>query len=420
MTSRKRGALRGVPWSIALLVLICARGSIARAQQCFGGDQLDYNGTCCQPATPNLPVFPAVSMPGLGVCWTNCAPTVQRSVKVDWTAPVATACGQYVSQLVVTDNVNGQPSLTGTLVLDYTRTWQEIDPQHHFHQVWRFAVKADLSAAMPGIAPPCPAAGCLAPAGSEATAFYYGYLDYVQPCTPTGLNENALVLYHGCDFFVHDPNLSAAPGSFHPQNSYAIVAPHSLSQPFLAKKQNAPSGGVIGEATRVAGSTSCFVEDGIASGQMTKLGGFCFCAPPTATKQYTLRQFTGTNKCKDALGVAGSFQSQNYLFPTLPWFHLTTTAIGAWTSGSRYPGNELAFVDEGLFLVHAPCGGDLAEIYYGGTTQNGWQPIFSMPILSTVFTDLASNYSTPVAGPYPLPAIGRVQSTTRLIYVNTP
>jgi hypothetical protein len=308
-------------------------------------------------------------------------------------------------------------------VLDYTRTWDEIDPSGLAAQVWRFTAKADLSFLTPGTPPFCPTPGCIIPNGPYQTAFFYGYVDYVA-CTSSGAWENVLVLYHACDRFIHAPGLSDKPGSFHPGISYAIVAPHSAAQPFIPFNMIAPGGPVLGEATRTVNGTTppatCFVEDHVLQAALTPLGAGCVCTLSTWPKQQTLRQFSGQTNCTNTAGVPGGWVSLNVSWPTLPWFHMVSTSLGCWANPVVYPGDECVWVDEGLFVRRDACSGDFVELKYGATTRYGWQTLLPIPVIVQTFTDLADNYSAPVGGPYPTPILGSVRPTDHLIYVNQP
>src|SRR5262249_22501408 len=175
---------------------------------------------------PTLPAFPSVSMPGLGACWDRCTQGLQRKLIVTWPAPVPNACTEFTTPLTVLDQISGLQLLTGKMLLDYTRTWTEVDPNGNLMQVWRFTVKADLSIPPNGLPVNCPTPPCLAPIGPDPTAFFYGYMDYAACGTAAGF-QNVLVLEHMPDRFVHAPGFSSMPGVFHPGGSYAIIAPDS-------------------------------------------------------------------------------------------------------------------------------------------------------------------------------------------------
>jgi len=420
----RRSVLHRVAFSVAGMLLgiaTVALSPLASAQvPCTGPDGLaGFN--CCQLIGANLPSFTPVSLPGLGVCWTNCQPQTLNALRVDWTPPIPVQCSEYVTALTITDINSTLPILKGSLVLDYTRTWTELDPSNNIIQVWRFAAKADLSPVLVGLPPVCPEPSCLQPFGNQNTAFFYGYVDYATNCS-SGITQNVLVLYHACDFFIHNPGLSSAPGSYHPKNSYAIVAPHSTLQPFNVSKAPSPAGPLIGEGTRDLPNLPggpCRATDGIVSGSLTFLGGACLCIPAGAPKQHTFRMFSATTNCPISSGLQGNFQALNIGFPTLlPWFYLTTTNIGVWTNPNVYPGQERAWVDEGLFLRQTGCAGDVVSVEYGGSTKNGWQILH--PVLLTACIDIADNYTAPLFGPYPFPILGNVMQTDRVTFTFTP
>ncbi len=393
--------------------------------QCVGSDQLEL-GACCQQLPANVPAFPPAALPGLGICWDNCIVTGQNPLKVAWSMPVPVTCGQYASTLTVSDAGSGLVVLSGVLVLDYTRTWMEIDASGAPVQVWRFVAKADLSWVPSPAAPTCPVPSCLPPFGPHPTAFFYGYVDYASLCGTT-LFENALVLFHGCDFFMHKPGLSDFPGAFHPGRSYGIVAPHSTAQPFMPANLPAPGGALVAEAVRnvnnVAGGGLCIAEDKVVGGVLAPLANGCLCPFAVAPAQVTIRYFAGSGTCVDSSGLSSSWVSLLIAFPTIPWPYLVTTSIGVWTMPTVYPGMEMAWVDEGLFSYHDPCTAkDYFEVYYGASTSQGW-PVFPTTtgsVLTQNFTDVADNWSATAGGPYIFPMLGSIRQTDHLIYVNVP
>jgi hypothetical protein len=418
----RRSVLHRLAASLSIAIgAVAALSPIAAAQvPCTGPDNL-WGFNCCQLVNATLPNFTQVSLPGLGICWLNCQPQQMSALKVDWTPLVQVQCSQYVTQLTVTDIGSTLPILSGTLVLDYTRTWTEVDPSGNFIQVWRFAAKTDLKPVLVGLPPVCPEPSCLQPFGNQSSAFFYGYVDYATNCS-SGITQNVLVLQHSCDFLIHNPALSSAPGVYHPKNSYAIVAPHSTVQPFNVSKAPSPSGPLIGEGTRdfpnLPGGP-CRANDGIIQGQLTFLGGVCLCPPSIVPKLQTFRQFSGQTNCPQISGASGTFQALNIGFPsTLPWFYLTTTNIGVWTNPNVYPGKERAWVDEGLFLRQTGCSGDVVSIEYGGSTKDGWSILH--PVLLTACIDIADNYTAPLFGPYPFPILGNVMQTDRVTFTFTP
>ncbi len=412
---------RSLAGRLGLLVAAAWLSNAGEALAQCGPDNLNI-GSCCSPTFATLPTFPAVQIPGLGICWTNCVPTQQAPQTIDWTAPVQTVCGQFQSQIFVRDVGSGNMLLAGVMTLDYTRTWTEFDSTGTPFQVWRFAAKADMKVATFGIPQLCPIPNCIAPFGPHNTAFFYGFLDYASNCT--GVPPRAtLVLYHANDFFVHNPSLSSRPGAFHPTKGFAIVAPHNSAQTFIPAVQLSPQGPIQGEATRNVSLTAaggCFVEDPILGGTITRLGGACLCNFATFPKQHTFRVINGTNACVNTAGVGGSFTSLNFSFPNLPWYHMMTTSIGFWSNPTVYPSNASVWVDEGLFLRTDACTGTFVSIEYGGSSRGGFSKLLPNGLPLTGFTDLADNYTAPIGGPFPFPILGNALPTDQLIYVNVP
>ncbi len=386
---------------------------------CSGPDGLSIAGACCQLVSPTLPNFGSVNIPGLGVTYVNCAVGPQNAINIDISPPSLIQCQEYVSLMTVKDLGSGTLILSGKLHLVYTRTWNEIDPSGGFHQVWRFAAKADLSM-VPGGAPVSPVPKCLPPFATQPTAFFYGYMDYSSLCGTT-ISKNSLVLMHQGDFFVHQPGFSSRPGVFHPTESYAIVAPHSSAQPFIPGINPAAQGPVFFGGTREVSNIPgglCTTTDPVQSAQISNIGGACLCVPATFPKQTRFRTLQGSNICPNTAGTPSFFQALNFSFPTLPWFNLMTTSIGRWSNPGVYPGQEAAFVDEGLFIQDEGCSGQWVSIQYGGSTRFGWS--IANPVLINSQTDLADNYTAPLGGPYPFPIYGNIINTDRVMFLDGP
>ena len=409
-----------------LAAAVCLFLAPAARAQCIGPDGL--SGPCCTPVTANLPLLPNAAMPGLGICWSSCAISSQTDLRVDWPAPANPTCAQYTTILTVSDVGSGVPILAGPMVLDYTRTWFEDNPNTGAPvQVWRFAAKADLSSLIPaGVTPPCPVPPCLPPFGPHPTAFYYGYVDYALDCTGTNPFRNVLVLYHGSDWLQHRAPISSRPGTFHPAGSYAIVAPHSSVNPFVPVATPAIGGPLIAEAVRkssVPGAT-CVTEERIASGDLLPFVLGCMSPPSLASTQVTLSLYSGTGSCPDGSGLPSSFSALSLGFPTLlPWPYLVTTALGSWSAIGSYPGPEHVWVDEGFFKYYDSCNSTAYyEVQYGGSSGDGWPVIPSTPADPPTqnFKDLADNYTAPVIGFHPLPLLGHIMTTDHLIYTNVP
>ncbi|HED66201.1 MAG TPA: hypothetical protein ENJ09_11675 [Planctomycetes bacterium] len=407
----------------AFLGLALAALSAPAVAQCLTGPD-NLTGSCWTPTTANLPIFPATTLPGTAITWQQCQPA-QQCMRIMISAPLASTCAQYKSAVTAFD-CNGQPVLAGSMLMDYTRTWQEsLQNPPKKYQVYRFVVKIDMSLAggvgLPSFAPTCV---------PTTTAFYYGYMDYAFDCA-TGGAEAALVLFHNCDNFIHHP-LSSTPGTFHPGTTYALVAPSTTANPFLAGAVIPPGGSLTAEAVRNVPSTStatCQTEDIISSGVMGYIGSGCFCSPTPGAMppQLSARRLFGKGSCINAAGFGTSFQTSNTM-PNFPWFHMMTTAIGRWTTTANYPGPEVAWVDEAPVFYRDGCTPSstgtpqaYGEVFYGGSTLGGYTiDQVGGPVLTDKFTDLASNTSWQVPGPPPNTFMGNVLPTRHLIYVNLP
>jgi len=407
-----------------VLALVVSAFSHTALAQCVGPDNLDPTGACCLQVNAALPPFPSVSNTGLGMCWNNCAPPAQNPLTVAWSAPTASICGEFQTALIVVPT--GGSIMSGPMKLDYTRTWFEVGTTGTLVQVWRFAAKVDLSVPTSSTSTVCPIPACLPPTGGMTTAFFYGYLDYVMDCG-TLTFENSLVLFHAGDFFIHKPGFSSRPGVFHPTTTYAIVAPHNSAQQFVPANLPHPAGSLVAEAVRstgtALGSVSCIEEDALAGGVLSFLTQGCASPFGPSPTQYTLSYLTGNGNCVSPLGTPNAFTGMIFSFPTIPWPFMVSASIGSWSSSAIYPGNECAWVDEGLFRYSDACTGlDHFEVFYGGSTDNGWPVIPTTPGVSLTqkFIDLAGNWQKVLGGPNNLPLMGNIKPTNHLIYANVP
>ncbi len=402
--------LKQVLASLSLSTLALAGSAAA---QCFSGPD-GLSGPCWQPTTTNLPAFPAVQLPGTSICWDDCQPN-QLCNQVSWNTPVEVACGVYEAPIRVADCF-GNDLLEGRLRLDYTRTWDEAGgtAAPTLYQCYRFVAKVDLRRTSTAVQP-CYMPNSLA---TQPTAFYYGYVDYAFDCA-TGTPSATLVLFHNCDAFINHP-LSKTAGTFDPDLSYAIVAPSTAANPFVATIAPPPTGPMLGEAMRNVASPGqpCVTEEPIANGRVDSLGAGCGCELAPTIPQLTARRIEGEGACPGPFGPS-SFLSANAT-PSFPWLHMMTTAIGTWTTDVTYPGREFAWVDEVPLLYRDGCDqAAYGEVHYGASTSGGYDPIATPtnPITPN-FTDLASNTSWKVPGPPPSTFMGCVLPSRHLIYFN--
>ena len=416
--------------NLASVLGIAAAGLLATpaAAQCFGPNNL--SGPCWQQVDLNVPTFPQAGLEGLAICWDSCQPSQQSCVRIDWTPPLQGPCGQFKSTISVIDCATGALLLTGGAVLDLTRTWEEVTPPTPVgpgepYQVWRFTAKVDFSgtAILPAA---CPVPSCLS---VHPTAFYYGYVDYAQNCI-TGAFENATVLHHQCDHFIHQPGISDRPGVFHPGTSFSLVAPSTAANPFIPMILPPPGGPLVAEAVRNVPAPAiigCITEEPLQVGNLQPFVTGCACPFTGTSPQHSANHFDGVGVCVDPLGLGSNWIALNF-FPMAPWVELVKTSIGCWsTDTGGYPGKECAWVDEGLLRYHDSCaatGGtvsDTFEIFYGATTTEGWKVV--PPVGGTAtqnFLDVANNFQVGIGLPIAFPVLGSIRPTEHLIYVNFP
>jgi len=406
--------------ALLLAFLPFAFGSSASAQCASGPDGL--TGPCCQFVPLSLPTFPTLTLPATAICWNNCAPS-QVCALVTIATPTPVTCDEFSSALLVSD-CTGLLQVGGSLVLDYSRTWEEFDSAAMRRlQVYRFVAKIDMDAS--GTHP------CFVPACFTAFPqnFYYGYVDYAIDCTTGGV-EAALMLFHNCDAFIHHPlSTNPAPaGGFHPNLSFAIVAPSTAANPFVAGTAPIPAGAMTAEAVRLAAlpGAACLTEDPISSGGTVFLGSGCGCVFAPAPAQLSARRLSGTGTCLSPVGTPTTFMTANAM-PSFPWFHEMATAIGFWSTPVGYPGEEFCWANEAPVFYRDACSarlglaGAFGEVYYGASTQLGYTVVPAAGVaLTDKFTDLAANTSWTVPGPPPATFMGKVLPTRNLIYFNVP
>jgi hypothetical protein len=216
---------------------------------------------------------------------------------------------------------------------------------------------------------------------------------------------------------------------FHPGVSYAIVAPVSAANPFAVAPSPFGSGPLVAEAVRdvspIAGALACMTEERISAGIFQQLAFVCACPISLASTMHSANVFQGTGSCPDSSGVPSSFAAQN--LPGQPWIFEIKTSIGNWLNpAGPFPGDEVVYVDEGLFTYHDSCATAASSpnslnTFYGASTRRGFPvlPIDPQP-LTDKFIDMASNFHLPAGGAPVLPAINLVLPTRYLIYTNIP
>ncbi len=405
----------------AVVVLVLGIAHPAQAQLCFGPDGLQ--GNCWEKTPANLPDLPSFGLESSGICWSKCDPQKVASV-IRFDTPNRLQCGVYDSLVTITDAA-GVPVMIGRARMDYTRTWEEVDPSGRTYQVWRFLTKVDFQLGQAN-APSCLVPPCMF---QQPTTFYYGYVDYALECNSQQF-FNVAVLFHPCDKFIHDPRHSSRPGVYHPGDYFALVGPDTAAQPFVpatSVSAIAPTpGGKLGAVrlTPAPGTPDCIKEERLQQGLVNNIGQACAC-PLDRTKNGVTAQFQhGVGSCQDATGQVSNYEALNTFLPGLlfPWLYTIQHHVGFWASpaASPYPGPEVVFVNEGFYRYYDSCSSKLSiDVSYGSLTERGFQvnPDPARPWQSSDrFLDIASNYSK-TQGINP-PFTGEVFPTKHLIYVN--
>lgn len=420
-----RAAANADPMSImdpARPLVLLALFAAPTTPQCLGDDGL--GGPCAGFANEILPAFPAVEFQGAAFAWERCVPRTGPAVTLRVSAPAWQACGRYLANVSVAD-AGASTVLAGLATLDYARTWLEVQPggEPRTLQVYRLLLKVDLNWFLEDetLLPAC------LMSGGWRRAFYTGYLDLAFDCAG-GAPRAALVLFHNGDAFLHAEGLSSRPGVFHPETTYALVAPATPSQPFvpsgLSVAVSHPAGALLGDAVREAPDGpggACAHEDVLAGGQVTRLGSGCACPFALVPEQASALRLTGLGNCT---GPEGTTSFRSVKTPAaFPWIHAMATSLGAWTSGAAYPGTEAVWIDEAPMLYEDPRSSGpfrLGEIYYGATTAGGFEVRTTAgEPASDRRMDLASNRSFSPANP-PTTLVGSVGTTRNVIALDLP
>jgi len=378
---------------VAFLLGVTATGRFASAQ-CPLPDGLDGN-PCCTLVSEEVPHFPRVAQPTVGICWKDCALEATQAYTAVWTPlkvlPASGAdCGYRLVRFDLV-NATGATTWTGTLRQLYARTWLETTPAGATLQVWRFLVNGDLrsNSVLPLV--PCPAPSCAPAFGNRV--HYTGYIDYVQECGAAAPSTQiAWMLNHACDRFSHINGFPRA-GVFHPERSYSLVGPSTdfLPSPVgpvevtpmasfegMRRLRHPPAGS--------SGPILCEAEETpLARFNPLGVGCICFDTPPLFTPLYTA-EVTVTGACGTNLVASGG--------PILPGY--ISMSIGTWSNPAVYPGNESLRWSMADYLDSDPCQTvQTRKVFYGVTTFSGFpatQLLASGPggALPHIFVDQAS------------------------------
>src|SRR5262245_55010116 len=123
------------------LACILGFGSSLRAQNpnlaCPFHDHLFVYtyGSCCSPVTSIFPVFPAITIGGVGACIGNCDLQGQFSTATH-IIPVQVSTDEFTIAIQIDAPGSGFQISSQPLFGKYVRTWVDIDPSGEQVQVW--------------------------------------------------------------------------------------------------------------------------------------------------------------------------------------------------------------------------------------------------------------------------------------------
>jgi len=351
------------PAVASLFGLFVWSGSIGA--QCPLPDGLD-GGPCCAVAPDNIPSFPKFTQDALEICWQNCNINQVIPLQACWSnlniAPIGgIPCGERRVRLDLKNAVGIQ--WTGTLRLQYSRTWMETDPAGFPLQVWRFLVNGDLRPPVPLLIP-CPEPPCVPVFGK---ARFTGYVDYAASCAivPT-IYQHAWMLTHSCDSIDHHAGFPRA-GAFHPDRAYTIVGPAAGFVPGPIQPTEGTPGSAFEDVRRrnlppVAVPATCEFEERMTY-LLTPQQQLCLCGIAAAPLQYLIANLMLNGVCGTSITTPGG--------PFLPGF--ISMGIGSWTIAGIYPGLERLRWNAGGYDYLDPCLPALRrEVFFGVTTIGGY------------------------------------------------
>jgi len=360
--------MRFLKYILAALVGLGAWSGVAAAQ-CPKPDGLD-GGPCCAPASLQVPTFPNFNQPALEICWRDCNVNSVLPYTARWKflnfgvgtpgGGVVGPCGEDLVALELRAPGNVL-HWSGTLRLQYARTWMETGPGGFPTQVWRFLVNGDLRA-VAGIPIPCPVPAC-APAFGNVVRFT-GYIDQALNCAivPTTY-QRAWMLTHVCDFVDHAAGFPRA-GAFHPDRSYSFVGPAAGFVPGPLQPLEGTPGSFLEDIRRrdlTVTPPACVFEERM-SFNLAQLNQYCLCGLP-GTQQFLLGNLAITGGCGSTVTTPGG--------PFLPGF--LSMGIGSWTIPGTFPGVEAVRWNAGNYNYFDGCTGALrSEVFYGVTTIGGF------------------------------------------------
>jgi hypothetical protein len=394
MHRRRHRRTIGLAWIAAIALGVHAA---AWAQTCYRPDTLDGGpGTCCQPAQADLPDFPAVSTTLKYLCFDDCNALVNANACVALGAATparlngSAVCGIYLIRFTVKTCNGANPIVlwSGLMRAQYSRTWGESFGSGL--QVWRFLLNGDLVPSSFLISRDGHNACAVAPcaAANQNRIHVTGYVDYALDCFQ-GRMDVAFALKHDCDRFEHFG--TARPGTFHATRAYAWVAPAGFTPITTPMGENGGSrarSSVRRNRWEALPAICGFRQSGTASFQAGTPVCPCSDGSGSPPGQYIENAFQGSASCG-----AG--------FATLDR-GLTFMRVGAWTSGTVFPGvQNLLFVNGDVSLADGCIPSNTFQHVEGVETIGGF-PKFALDAAHTplgpVFDDFGSTNRSPANG----------------------
>jgi hypothetical protein len=372
-----------------LAIFLCLVAALGATAQCPSNDNLS-GPPCCQPTATNVPVFPTMTLNGLGACVRDCGVESQFNT-VTVLSPMQVLCDYWFINLTIT----APPAvsiISQTLVAKYDRTWTEYPVAGAAPlQVWRFLVNGDLVYSSPTTA----AGGCPVPLSAlppyNLPVHYIGNVDYAFDCA-TGAWQVAYTLTHFCPTESHAPfsarPIAAAAGW--PKRTYHFVGPAN----FVFGLCPAPAGPIVADTTRTSFGLSnpalpytCLRETQVVQGILQNVQQNCVCFDPTPIgppPRYTHQNLNATETCLG--GAVAPIASVPVPLPAL-FTGLRALTIGAWTpvATQTYPGTKCISVYLGVLNSPGLC--TLATPVIGthvvsgvGTTGGNPSRLFDTPL----------------------------------------
>lgn len=360
--------------SITALIASIFFTAIPAQAQCFGDDGFAVPGACCVPVTPNLPQFPALTIPAEGACFLDCSLEQNWNATIGLGAPIPIFCDLYAVPITIFSPQT--PTATTFLIAKYVRTWLQVDPTGLGNvQVWRFLVNADINYLLSTTSvSPCPVPQT---AMNGLKVHFIGSLEYALDCANSNQWQAAINLTHLCGAYMHHP-LSQKPMTVNPNPDriYCFVGP----TPFDWNATPPPPQGTaqIGDAERSTAVNlganpplwQCQSESTIFNAALTPLAQGCPCSSGTTigTPRFTDLDLRFDYGCTASTGATYA----PIPFPPLAPSGLTSFTIGRYMLGPfNFPDDRGLHVLFGVAVAPDLCANGYPFHFIMGTAWTG-------------------------------------------------